>query len=390
MTATADTILPRERLQRLSFAVALLALAGLAGLSLQAGGWPNLFGALLGAFAGAVLYSTKFGFASAGRNILQERRSLGLRAQTVMLGLTVMVTYPLLANAGTLPFPVSGWVQPIGLALATGAFLFGAGMQCAGGCGSGTLYVAGGGSPRMLIALAAFIAGSLIAVVTAPVWMAWPSAPAVSLVDDLGAGPALVLTLLVLIVLHLLCRVSEWRRYGKIVPLTGGALPATRGLARGAVLLAAMNILTLVATGQPWGITSAFALWGSKLAMSAGADVAAWPYWSGDPALGASVFADRTSVMDFGLLLGSLAAAASRGEFRPMVPLSARAVASAVVGGLLMGFGARLATGCNIGAFVSGVASGSLHGWVWMLIAAPASWIGLGLRSWIEQAGQKS
>ena len=40
-------------------------------------------------------------------------------------------------------------------------------------------------------------------------------------------------------------------------------------------------------------------------------------------------------------------------------PLS---LAAAVIGGLLLGYGARLAFGCNIGAFFSGVVSGSLHG----------------------------
>ena len=35
--------------------------------------------------------------------------------------------------------------------------------------------------------------------------------------------------------------------------------------------------------------------------------------------------------------------------------------------GLLMGYGARLAYGCNIGAYLGGVVSGSLHGWGWLL-----------------------
>jgi hypothetical protein len=34
-----------------------------------------------------------------------------------------------------------------------------------------------------------------------------------------------------------------------------------------------------------------------------------------------------------------------------------------------MGYGARISTGCNIGAMVVGIASGSLHGWAWMALA---------------------
>ena len=42
--------------------------------------------------------------------------------------------------------------------------------------------------------------------------------------------------------------------------------------------------------------------------------------------------------------------------------------------------GARLAFGCNIGAFFSGVASTSLHGWLWIVCALAGTWIGVRLR----------
>jgi hypothetical protein len=50
------------------------------------------------------------------------------------------------------------------------------------------------------------------------------------------------------------------------------------------------------------------------------------------------------------------------------------------VGGLLMGWGARLGFGCNIGAFLGGIASGSLHGWIWFAAALAGSTIGIRLR----------
>ena len=55
-------------------------------------------------------------------------------------------------------------------------------------------------------------------------------------------------------------------------------------------------------------------------------------------------------------------------------------LAPRVVGGLLLGYGARIAYGCNIGAYFSGIISGSLHGWVWMLMALAGSIIGIRLR----------
>ena len=62
----------------------------------------------------------------------------------------------------------------------------------------------------------------------------------------------------------------------------------------------------------------------------------------------------------------------------PWPPL--KSIAAAALGGLLMGWGARLGFGCNIGAFVGGVASGSLHGWVWFAAALPGCMIGIRLR----------
>jgi hypothetical protein len=57
-------------------------------------------------------------------------------------------------------------------------------------------------------------------------------------------------------------------------------------------------------------------------------------------------------------------------------------LAAAVLGGLAMGYGARLAYGCNIGAFFSGIASSSLHGWVWFAAAFAGNVLGTRLRPW--------
>ncbi len=54
-----------------------------------------------------------------------------------------------------------------------------------------------------------------------------------------------------------------------------------------------------------------------------------------------------------------------------------RTALAAVLGGILMGVGARLAGGCNIGAYLAGIASGSLSGWVWGAVALAGTWVGL-------------
>ena len=84
--------------------------------------------------------------------------------------------------------------------------------------------------------------------------------------------------------------------------------------------------------------------------------------------------------MNVGLILGALLGAALAGRFAPRRRLTAGHVASAVIGGLLLGYGARLAFGCNIGALFSGIASGSVHGWLWLLAALPGAVLGARLR----------
>ena len=113
------------------------------------------------------------------------------------------------------------------------------------------------------------------------------------------------------------------------------------------------------------------------------ADVTKWTYWASaerHAELTGGVLNDITSVMDIGIILGALLAAALAGRFAPNAMISARSAVAAIVGGLLLGYGARLAYGCNIGAYFSGIASGSLHGWVWIIAAFAGNVLGTRLR----------
>src|SRR5689334_19478440 len=52
---------------------------------------------LVGAGAGVVLYHAAFGFTSSWRVFISDRRGAGLRAQMLMLAVTCVVFFPLLA-----------------------------------------------------------------------------------------------------------------------------------------------------------------------------------------------------------------------------------------------------------------------------------------------------
>lgn len=384
---------PSSPFPSLNLPVVLAALAALLGGALWIGGEISarqsaLF--LVGGAMGLVLYHALFGFTSAFRVFIADRRGAGLRAQMVMLAVACCLFFPPLAAGTLFGTPVNGLVSPVGVSVLVGAFIFGIGMQLGGGCASGTLYTVGGGSTRMLVTLAFFIVGSVLGAYHLPWWQAQPSFAPVSLVKAWGWPVALAANLAVFAAVYALVGWLERRRHGRLLPtaadraqgwprLLSGPWP----LVWGAVALAVLNFATLALAGRPWGITSAFALWGGKALAAAGVDVAAWPFFQAPAqaaALQASVLADVTSVQDVGIILGALLAAGLAGKFAPVWRLPPRSLVAAVVGGLMLGYGARLAYGCNIGAYFSGIASGSLHGWVWIVVALAGNYVGTALR----------
>jgi len=362
-----------------------LSLIGLLYLGL-AYSWTHGALFLVGLFAGLVLYHAAFGFTSSWRAMIADRRGEGLRAQMIMLALTCAVFIPLIAMGQVLGHPVRGSLAPVGLSVAVGAFLFGVGMQLGGGCASGTLYTSGGGNVRMLVTLVSFIAGSVLGVLHAPAWEHAPALGAFSLIGSFGSGGALVVSLVLFTAVSLLSYNAERRRYGAKVQFLSwqdspGWLRGPWPIVAGAIGLAVVNIATLVLAGRPWGVTSAFALWGSKALAATGVDVASWPYWQTRSAeLRTPVFGDITTIMDIGIMLGALAAAGLAGRFAPSWRVPMRSLVAAVVGGLLLGYGARIAYGCNIGAYFSGIASTSLHGWLWFVAAFAGNAVGARLR----------
>lgn len=344
---------------------------------------------VVGALLGVALYHAAFGFTSAWRVFIADGRGAGLRAQMLMLAVGVALFFPALSSGTLFGTPVSGLVSPAGTSVVVGAFIFGIGMQLGGGCASGTLYTVGGGSTRMIVTLIAFIVGSLIGSAHMPFWTSLPQLKPVSLVTTLGLAPALALNWIVFALIAAITVVVEKRRHGRLVAShvqPAHASPWLHGpwpLAAGALALVVLNFATLALSGRPWGVTSAFALWGAKAASLIGVDTASWAYWStkaNAAALAAPLSRDVTSVMDIGIVLGAMLAAALAGRYAPVWRVPLRSLVAAVAGGLLLGYGARLAYGCNIGAYFSGIVSGSLHGWLWLVAAFAGNVYGTRLR----------
>jgi uncharacterized membrane protein YedE/YeeE len=262
-----------------------------------------------------------------------------------------------------------------------GAFVFGAAMQVADGCGSGTLYKAGLGNAFSLAVLPGFIAGSFIGAAHLDRWLALGSLPPVSLPEHLGVGPALAVQTAALGGLAWWL----WRRRRRTDTRWQG-----RAIYIAAVAMAVFAVLNLIVAGQPWGIVYGLGLWGAKAATWFGADLTANAYWgraTQQAHLQASLLTDVTSITNLGLLLGALIAANVRGTARPLTRATGRQWLAAVVTGFALGYSARLAFGCNVGAYFSGISTGSLHGWVWFAAAFAGSMLGVRLR---DRLGLKS
>ncbi|HLQ86251.1 MAG TPA: YeeE/YedE family protein [Salinisphaeraceae bacterium] len=325
---------------------------------------------VVGVGMGSVLAGARFGFTTAWRNFIEQRDPSGVLAQLLLLALAAIICIPLLA---AYPVALRAALGPPSISLLLGAFVFGACMQIADGCGSGTLYKAGLGIPLNTVVLPLFAVGSFLGSATLEQWLALGAMPPYGLVTNLGAPAALSLTLIGLALL------AVWAVRSADV----AARLLNRKLLVGAVLLALLAVLNLVIAGQPWGVVYGFGLWAAKLATATGLfDPAANAFWS-EPAnattLQQSLFLDVTSITNIGILAGALWIAV--GKRRPAKKSMTKTQwIVVIVAGFLLGYSSRLAFGCNIGAMVSGISTGSLHGWIWVVMAFLGSLLGLRIR----------
>ncbi|MEQ3554059.1 YeeE/YedE family protein [Pseudonocardia nematodicida] len=355
--------------------------------------------AALGLALGFTLFHSRFGFTSGWRQLVAVGQGAAIRAHMIMLGTASVLFAVILSSGFALAGEPSGYVNPIGIPLVVGAFLFGVGMQVGGSCASGTLFAVGSGQSAIVLTLFGFVVGSMFAVFTHTFWTETvPRGASVDLAALLGYPGALAVTLLALSAIT----VGTWVVARRRTPPPVERPPSARGIARvlrgswpmwvGALVLAGLNAAVLFVSAAPWGVTSAFALWGSKFLELFGADMAGTAYWqvpANAEALANPVLADRISNLDVGIMIGALIASAAGGAFVLHKRVPWKLALGAVLGGIAMGYGARLAGGCNIGAYFSGIASFSLHGWAWAVVALGGTWVGLRLRPLFGMANPK-
>lgn len=364
-TADRSDDVPGMGLRRSGLILAGLVLVALVGLFAGA-----RYGMLLlvGLGFGIALEGLRFGFAGPWRAMITRREPSGVLAQLLSIALVSIVAIPLLASN---PGELVGAQAPIGFSMVGGAFVFGICMQIVLGCGSGTLVNAGSGNPVSLLALPFFALGSFAGAYHLIWWTDLGSLPILTLQ---GTG-GLIATLALLAVA---AAIILWRA-------APGVPRLNRRHAIAAVVIAALALGNLVIAGQPWGVVYGLGLWAAKAYSAMGGDLAASAFWSAPGSaerLSSSILTDYTSLTDIGIIAGAFGVAAwRRGALAAALPgYPARAWIATIIAGFLLGYSSRLAFGCNVGAFFSGISTGSLHGWVWFVAAFAGAFFGIRLR----------
>lgn len=339
-------------------------------------GRPELL--LIGMFIGFVFQYFSFGFANFWRQALVEKRTLGMRSHLLMLGVGGLLFFPALALLPAQGVEIQGAIRPVGVNVLFGAFLFGIGMALVGSCSSGTIRHMGTLNVRFYWVFVWMILGGTIAAAFAPWWQNLPAWSSFSLALQLPwfAGLALHFMVLWVVYRHLVTR--ENQRFGSVQPLFSKLSP----LLWAAFLLALLNFIVLLVNHSPWAMSWLFPKLGISIVQMLSIPVE-WEFWEftaqNQVSLEKSLLQDSIVLTSVGMILGVFIAfwwqgsAGSKAD-KPSSPVSRQTksfqfvIKDPVMGGL-MGFGAVTAYGCNVGGFFSGIVSGSLHGWLWMLAA---------------------
>jgi uncharacterized membrane protein YedE/YeeE len=323
---------------------------------------------LVGVGMGAALAGARFGFTTGWRQLIEQRNPQGVTGQVLLLALASLAALPLLGQFSELHAALG----PPSVSLLVGAFVFGLTMQIADGCGSGTLYKAGLGVPLNMGILPLFALGSFLGSVHLDSWLSLGQMAPVSLSAEYGTGGALALTLALLAAV--LVAVRLW--------VGAGQSWFDKRWIWGAVALAVLATLNLLLAGQPWGVVYGFGLWAAKVSVALGAfdptSNAFWGQAGNAQRLTQTVFMDVTTITNIGILGGALWVSAKSPAGSK--PLTTQQWVIGLVAGFVMGYSSRLAFGCNIGAMLSGISTGSLHGWIWVPLAFAGTLIGVRVR----------
>lgn len=374
---------------------------------------------LAGVSFGYALTRSRYGFAGGVKRLYMRGEASLSKALLLLFAFTSVVFAGIqwkAASEGALPAFVEGAgdfiipgtqnVEFVNLATLVGGFLFGIGMIMVGCCASGTLSDLGEGRARALISLIFFVLSAA------------PGQAARAEFDRTALGQigfqlhlpqvfgyfgALVLTLALLAGLWWwvvdyekkrkenntsLDPYGDWEEIEKpLEPSKASSLFSYETYHKlfverwtfftGTVIIALTAIFVLVTTESPWGVTSPFVTWDVAFLQNLDVEFSEANFGSYLEKIERGLLLDGPTIRNIGLFAGSFLAFLLANRFRIRSGFSFRDGIYYAIGGTLLGFGSRLALGCNIGALYSAIASFSISGWFFLIAAVAGGVIGL-------------
>jgi len=319
-------------------------------------------GLIVGALFGFVLQSGRFCMNSAFRDIILLKEFK--LAKAVVIAIVVeMVGFGIFAAAGVITLSVKTF--NVGGSI-VGGLVFGIGMVLAAGCASGTTYRVGEGMMGSLVAAIGLTSGALATAygLFKPAKDAIQSVTVGTKLTVFGEYDA-VLTPVLMIIVGIILAVVIFFFWG---------LPGFKNKrASDEPLIKTDDVVTQVfKKGYPYwvagitvgivGIVGYLVNAGGTGALGGGGTLGITGGW-----MDLSLYLTTNDAVAWagfiilGLILGSFISALIAGEFKLRIPKDGKTLLIQLIGGLIMGFGAVTAAGCNITNVLGGVPQLSIH-----------------------------
>jgi len=256
-----------------------------------------------------------------------------------------------------------------------GGILFGFGMVWAGGCAGSTLVRMGEGQLAAFLTFIFMFFGTFTATyLTNYFWDLITSFKPVYLPDFLGWANAILLQLFLigLIIIILYYWEKKQDNYAEI-DLEWENTPFWKkpwNYYIGALIFAVFSGFIFYFSTKVWRVNTVFSFWGMWMLKSFGIKVEQWRFLdleSHRQVFFNGFWAMIFNFVNFGVITGGFLASSIAGEFRIRKIRKSFQFWGSILGGFLMGVGARFSFGCSIGSLIGGIASFSLHGWIFFV-----------------------
>lgn len=128
-------------------------------------------------------------------------------------------------------------------------------------------------------------------------------------------------------------------------------------------------------TGSVWAVTGEFTRLGGHILEFFGIDISDWAYFD-LVKMNGTTWTRTDGWIVWGMFIGAMITILLSSNFKIRIPKQKRRYVQGLVGGIIAGFGARLALGCNLAAFFTGVPQFSLHSWIFIVATAIGTFFG--------------